>query len=270
MIKTLLVMVREICFLIMKAERKLYQIYLYIFYIQGVLGNSHYTEKMMTSDSQVIKNKSTLRHKLKMNEEQPKCTEPENITYPYQYIFRNVWSVNLFYLWNDHWETIWLGLASATANLYLLMKTDIPKNATHLTCYFLPDTTVTFPGNLLISFSVTTAAIICDLKILQDWRSWCLITSQNFLIQFGNEWLWTTSLIFAWHSDLWTQFSGEMYFQFPYPLLPTSSNHPFSLFPKNSLVFPFTIISKEENYYYYSFLKWDTWKLFLKFYIMLF
>lgn len=97
------------------------------------------------------------------------------------------------------------------------------------------------------SFSVITAAIICDLKILQDWRIWCLITSQNFLIQFANEWLWTSSLIFSWHLDSWTWSSGETYFQVLYPFLPITSNHSFSLFPKNSLISPFTIISKQEK-----------------------
>lgn len=95
------------------------------------------------------------------------------------------------------------------------------------------------------SLFVTTAAIIPDPNTPQDRRIWCLITSQNFVTLFANERSWTSPLTFAWCSNSWTWFLGGMYLQFPSSMPPISSNQPFSLFPKNFVVSPFTIITQQ-------------------------
>lgn len=97
-----------------------------------------------------------------------------------------------------------------------------------------------------LSILVTTAAIIPDPKVPQDWWIWCLITSQNFVIRFANQ-RFNIYFIQPLNICLTFQFMDLVPWRngFTVSVLPTSSYHPFSLFPKNFVVSPFTIISQQ-------------------------
>lgn len=56
------------------------------------------------------------------------------------------------------------------------------KNATHISWYFILDTTVTFPGNLFHFLLQRLPSSV----IWKYWSIWSLITSQKFLIQFAS------------------------------------------------------------------------------------
>lgn len=108
-------------------------------------------------------------------------------------------------------------------------------------------------------------------KTNTGWKDLMSDHKLKFLIHFVNQWLWSSPLIFAWHSNSWSWFCAGMDLYIPAQLFPSAL---ITLFLSSQRILCYlhslSLVSKQENYYYYYFLNRDTWKLLLKPYFLLF
>lgn len=166
--------------------------------------------------SEVIKNKfPTLSCKPEIKYSQPKNTEPEKITYPHQYIFKNAWILNLFCLTLEWWLENNMIRTSLSKSKFILANENRHSTKCHSPLLLF------HAGHYTGISRQFTYSIFCYNSCHHLWSENTTglknLTSHHKAKLFNTfcKLIWTSSLIFSWHSDSWTGFSGEIYFQFP-------------------------------------------------------